>query len=230
MSVQFPPNSPLQQDLFLSPTKVQSPDKLFTWNVRQSPGGTIDPTPTKEVWDKMVEAGMTGDNIYRIQHTESKRRYIGSALETEKGNHIKKRFSKYKCNTNQYNQKKVAGDKLKQKLQHIEYAMARSPDKMNVAIVAHLEAHPNEPIQEKEERLHLLEDEQVLKYDTLKRKYGYNHSRPANESLRASSDGPAKKKQKTKKQLSAENPTRLISSRAAATRANARIQELNLED
>ena len=135
MSVQFPPNSPLQQDLFLSPTKVQSPDKLFTWNVRQSPGGTIDPTPTKEVWDKMVEAGMTGDNIYRIQHTESKRRYIGSALETEKGNHIKKRFSKYKCNTNQYNQKKVAGDKLKQKLQHIEYAMARSPDKMNVAIL-----------------------------------------------------------------------------------------------
>jgi len=230
MAIQFPPNTPPQQDLPLSPTKVQSPNKLFTWNVRKSPGGTIDPTPTKEVWDKMVEAGMTGDNIYRFQHTESKRRYIGSALETDKGNHTKKRFSKYKHNTNQYNQKKAAGEKLKNRLQHIEYAIAKSPQKMNVAIIAHLEAQPNESIHEKEKRLHLLEDEQVLKYDTLKRKYGYNHSRPANESLRASADGPAKKKQKTIRNLFPENPTRPPSSRAAAKQANTCIQELNHED
>lgn len=148
-----------------TPTKISSPSPYKSWEVRQTPGGTINPHPPTPIHKDLVKRGIQGNLIYRFKHTDSGRRYVGSSLQTLAGSTFHKRLLKYK-------------QELKGPGRHIVNAIRRSPKKFSVKIVAH---HP----QTNERGLLNLEEHYQDQYDTRNRSHGYNHSRPTREPLRS---------------------------------------------
>ncbi len=143
-------------------TITNSPSPHKSWRVWQSPGQTIHvapPTPIKQ--------GIRGDVIYCIKHEETGRRYIGSVKET-KTNTLCKRFGRYKAKINHPEGKR---------LQPIERAILRSPEKFKAKIVAHCPGIS-------ERKLHILEERVQDLYDTRNPLHGYNKTQPTKEPLR----------------------------------------------
>ncbi len=148
-------------------TSCQSPLPIAKWDVVSTPRGSIKVNPPARIKKELIERGIRGNVIYRWKHKVTGRRYYGSALETESGNTVFKRFSHYE-------------QKLKEgkKRTHIENAIHRSPSKFTGAIVEHL---PDSD----ENDLLVAEEKWQDRFDTRTRLNGYNHSRPTQEQLRS---------------------------------------------
>ncbi|MCH9627490.1 MAG: hypothetical protein S4CHLAM2_11310 [Chlamydiales bacterium] len=151
----------------ISPSVLNSPIGLAEWKVRQSPNGTIDPTPPEEVKAQLRNRKIVGDIIYRIKHEGTSKRSCGSVKYTDRGNTLGKRFCHYKYKMNKPDARHT----------YSENAVRRSPNQFTVKILDH---HPG--ISERQ----LLEIEEAWqnRFHTRNRRCGYNQSRPTQERLR----------------------------------------------
>ncbi len=150
-----------------SPRALNSPAGIAQWSVRQSPGGTIDPTPPVEVRRFLRDRKVLGDVIYRFKHEVTHRRSCGSVKLTDRGNTLFKRFHFYKYKMNTDGARHT----------YSENAVRRSPNQFTVKILEHCPG-----ISERD--LLVLEERVQDTFHTRVRRCGYNQSRPTQERLR----------------------------------------------
>ncbi|NGX55227.1 MAG: hypothetical protein KR126chlam2_00855 [Chlamydiae bacterium] len=125
----------------------------------------------------------TSGIVYRFKNGETGQRCVGSVAETERGNSVGKRLSRYHSEFN------LEG--VTKKGRRIARAVRLNPEAFTFGILEHL------PSGTSEKELHEAENRWQERYQTRDPAYGYNQSDPRTEPLRSkplsgSSSAPAK--------------------------------------